>query len=206
MNTSTKIAKYLLETQAVKFSPDEPFKWASGILSPIYCDNRVLLSFPEIRTSIIDAFVTEIKNNFPDVDAIAGVATAGIAHGALIANAMNLPMAYVRPEPKKHGMKNQIEGKIVKGQKVVVIEDLISTGGSSIKAIEALRAEGITVLGLGAIFTYGFTKAENNFKQADCAYFTLANLDQLLLAAKEINYLDDAQVAKTREMLAAADV
>lgn len=203
--SSTKIAKYLLETGAVKFNPDEPFIWASGIESPIYCDNRVLLSYPNIREAIIDDFVSKITIQYPEIDAVAGVATAGIAHGALIASKMELPFAYVRPEPKKHGMKNQIEGKLLPKAKVVVIEDLISTGMSSLKAVNALREAGIEVVGLASIFTYGFTKSKVAFEENQCAYFSLAVLDDLLKAAKELNYLTEAQITKTKEMLKAAD-
>lgn len=203
--SSTKIAKYLLETGAVKFNPDEPFIWASGIESPIYCDNRVLLSYPNIREAIIDDFVSKISEKYPEIDAVAGVATAGIAHGALIAAKMSLPFAYVRPEPKKHGMKNQIEGKLLPNAKVVVIEDLISTGMSSLKAVKALRDSGIEVIGLASIFTYGFTKSKRAFEESNCSYFTLAILDDLLAAAKELEYLTDTQIAKTKEMLLKAD-
>ncbi len=203
--SSAKIAKYLLETGAVKFSPDDPFTWASGIKSPIYCDNRVLLSYPNIREVIIDNFVLRIKETYPEVEAITGVATAGIAHGALIAAEMNLPFAYVRPEPKKHGMKNQIEGKLLPQSKVVVIEDLISTGMSSLKAVDALRESGVEVLGLGSIFTYGFKKSKDAFKESNCSYFTLTVLDDLLVAANEINYLTPIQIDKTKSMLQAVD-
>ena len=203
--SSAKIAKYLLETGAVKFSPDDPFIWASGIKSPIYCDNRVLLSYPNIREAIISNFVKRIKEAYPEVEAITGVATAGIAHGALIAAEMDLPFAYVRPEPKKHGMKNQIEGKLLPGAKVVVIEDLISTGMSSLKAVDALRNAGIEVLGLASIFTYGFKKSKNAFIDKECSYFSLAVLDDLLVAANEINYLTQVQIEKTKSMLKAVD-
>ena len=203
--SSTKIANYLLETGAVKFSPDKPFIWASGLESPIYCDNRVLLSYPNIREAIIDQFVAKIKEKYPDVEAIAGVATAGIAHGALIASKMDLPFAYVRPEPKKHGMKNQIEGKLLANSKVVVIEDLISTGMSSLKAVDALREYGVKVEGLASIFTYGFNKSKNAFKESNCDYFTLAVLEDLLAAANELNYLTPEQIDKTKAMLASLD-
>jgi orotate phosphoribosyltransferase len=203
--SAAKIAKYLLETEAVKFNPENPFTWASGIKSPIYCDNRVLLSFPDVRSSIIDSFVEAIKNNYPEVEAISGVATAGIAHGALIADRMSIPYSYVRPEPKKHGMKNQIEGKLIPGSKVVVIEDLVSTGGSSLKAVAALREAGADVLGLVSIFTYGFNKATRAFEDANCKYVPLANLDELIETALEMNYLSSDQISTVKEMLGKAD-
>ena len=192
--SSAKIAKYLLETGAVKFSPDDPFTWASGIKSPIYCDNRVLLSYPNIREVIIDNFVLRIKETYPEVEAITGVATAGIAHGALIAAEMNLPFAYVRPEPKKHGMKNQIEGKLLPQSKVVVIEDLISTGGSSLKAAADLREAEIEVVGMAAIFTYGFDVATKNFEEANVSLACLTDYPTMIDAAIEANYVQANQL------------
>jgi len=189
---ATQIAKHLLDIKAVKLSPVEPFTWTSGWRSPIYCDNRVTLSHHTIRTYIKNELVNAIKSNFDGVTAIAGVATAGIAQGALVADAMQLPYAYVRPEPKKHGMKNQIEGKLPEGSNVVVIEDLISTGGSSLKAIEALREEGFNVLGLAAIFTYGFDLASQQFEAANCKMITLSNYNVLLKVAVELKYIDES--------------
>lgn len=189
---ATQIAKHLLDIKAVKLSPVEPFTWTSGWRSPIYCDNRVTLSHHAIRTYIKNELVNAIKLNFDGVTAIAGVATAGIAQGALVADAMQLPYAYVRPEPKKHGMKNQIEGKLPEGSNVVVIEDLISTGGSSLKAIEALREEGFNVLGLAAIFTYGFDLASQQFEAANCKMITLSNYNALLKVAVELKYIDES--------------
>ena len=186
-----QIAKHLLEIKAVKLSPAEPFTWASGWRSPIYCDNRITLSHHEIRSFIKQELVNAIAENFSGVNAIAGVATAGIAQGALVADVMQLPYAYVRPEPKKHGMKNQIEGKMPTGSKVVVIEDLISTGGSSLKAIEALREEGFEVLGLAAIFTYGFDLASQQFAAANCKMITLSNYDALIKVAIDLKYVDE---------------
>lgn len=203
--SATKIAKYLLETEAVKFNPENPFTWASGIKSPIYCDNRVLLSFPEVRTFIIEAFVDAVKTNFPEVEAISGVATAGIAHGVLIADRLNIPYSYVRPEPKKHGMKNQIEGKVIPGSKVVVIEDLVSTGGSSLKAVNALRESGVEVLGLISIFTYGFNKSVKAFEEANCKYVPLADLNELIQTALSMDYLNESQISTVRQMLSQAD-
>lgn len=186
-----KIADFLLQIKAVKLSPAEPFTWSSGMKSPIYCDNRKTLSFPSIRTAIRQTFSEQIKKQFETVDVIAGVATGGIAIGALVAEEMGLPFIYVRSSAKGHGLGNQIEGEYHSGQRVVVIEDLISTGGSSLKAVEALRESKLNVLGLAAIFTYGFQVAEDNFKEANCPYFTLSNYDLLVeLAAKE-NYVSE---------------
>jgi len=186
-----KIADFLLQIKAVKLSPAEPFTWSSGMKSPIYCDNRKTLSFPSIRTAIRQTFSEQIKKQFETVDVIAGVATGGIAIGALVAEEMGLPFIYVRSSAKGHGLGNQIEGEYHSGQRVVVIEDLISTGGSSLKAVEALRESKLNVLGLAAIFTYGFQVAEDNFKEANCPYFTLSNYELLVeLAAKE-NYVSE---------------
>lgn len=186
-----KIADFLLQIKAVKLSPTEPFTWSSGMKSPIYCDNRKTLSFPTIRTAIRQTFSEQIKKEFETVDVIAGVATGGIAIGALVAEEMGLPFIYVRSSAKGHGLGNQIEGEFHSGQRVVVIEDLISTGGSSLKAVEALREAKCNVLGLAAIFSYGFQIAKDNFKAAKCPYFTLSNYELLVeLAAKE-NYVSE---------------
>ncbi|MFD2522534.1 orotate phosphoribosyltransferase [Emticicia soli] len=189
MNTSHKIASYLLSTKAVKLSPEQPFKWSSGWNSPIYCDNRVTLSYPEARTFIKKSLAKAIKKHFPDAELIAGVATAGIPQGALVAEALGLPFAYVRPKPKEHGMGNQIEGRIEKGQKVVVIEDLISTGGSSLKAVDALRDAGIEVVGMVAIFTYGFKVADTNFADKQVPLVTLSNYNALIDEAIKQDYI-----------------
>jgi len=186
---SNKIAKYLLEIKAVKLSPNQPFTWASGLKSPIYCDNRKTLSYPKVRKYITQEFVKQIKKEFPDVEVIAGVATGAIALGVLVADAMNLPFIYVRSSSKGHGLQNKIEGFVEKGKKVVVIEDLISTGGSSLEAVKALKNAEMTVLGLSAIFTYGFKKAIDNFKNADCKFFTLSNYETLIEEAIEGNYI-----------------
>lgn len=187
-----EVAEYLLEIKAVVLSPDQPFTWASGLKSPIYCDNRKTLSYPRVRTFIKTAFAEIISEEFKGVEVIAGVATAGIPHGALVADVLNLPFVYVRDKPKGHGMENQIEGKLDKGQKVMVIEDLISTGGSSLKAVEALRAAGADVMGLGAIFTYGFEKSVKAFEEANCKFFTLSNYESLLDKAVENDYVKAA--------------
>jgi orotate phosphoribosyltransferase len=198
MNTARKIATFLLRTQAVKLSPQNPFKWSSGWNSPIYCDNRITLSDVEARTFIKKALAKAIKKEFPDATLIAGVATAGIAQGALVADQLNLPFAYVRPKPKEHGMGNQIEGRIEPGSKVVVLEDLISTGGSSIKAAEALQAQGIEVLGMIAIFTYGFKTADQNFEDKNLKLVTLSNYSYLIDEALKQDYIkaEDVELLK----------
>ena len=199
MNTSHKIASYLLSTKAVKLSPEQPFKWSSGWNSPIYCDNRVTLSYPEARTFIKKSLAKAIKKHFPDAELIAGVATAGIPQGALVAEAMGLPFAYVRPKPKEHGMGNQIEGRIEKGQKVVVIEDLISTGGSSLKTVDALREAGIEVVGMVAIFTYGFKIADKNFADKNVPFITLSNYNALIDEAIKQNYISAESLASLKK-------
>jgi orotate phosphoribosyltransferase len=191
---AASVAQILLEVKAIKLSPEKPFKWASGWNSPIYCDNRVALSYPTARTAIKNYLVETIKLQFPDCEAIAGVATAGIPQGALVADGLNLPFIYVRPEPKKHGMGNQIEGKVTEGQKVVLIEDLISTGGSSLKAVDALREANIEVLGMVAIFTYGFPIADANFKEKNVKLITLSNYKALLPKAVEMGYVTESQL------------
>jgi orotate phosphoribosyltransferase len=183
--TARTIAAYLLETGAVKLRPEQPFKWSSGWNSPIYCDNRVTLSHPAIRTFIKKALAEAIKNNFPEVEVIAGVATAGIAQGALVAEELGLPFVYVRPEPKSHGMGNQIEGYLEAGKKVVMLEDLISTGGSSLKSAKAVQAANAEVIGMAAIFTYGFSKADQNFSEANIPLVTLSNYNTLAEVAQE---------------------
>jgi len=183
-----------LQSKAIKLEPTKPFTWASGWKSPIYCDNRITLSFPEIRRAICHDFVEKIRLHYPGVEVIAGVATGAIAQGALVAEDMNLPFAYVRSAPKKHGMENLVEGIVNPGQKVVVVEDLISTGGSSLQAVEALRKAGADVLGMVAIFTYGFATAENNFKASDCKLVTLTNYIELLDLAVQSGYLKAEQL------------
>ena len=194
-----EVAEYLLEIKAVVLNPSQPFTWTSGIKSPIYCDNRKTLSFPKVRTFIKSSFADIISDEFEHVEVIAGVATAGIPHGALVADILNLPFVYVRDKPKGHGLENQIEGKLEKGQKVFVIEDLISTGGSSIKAVDALREAGAEVLGLGAIFTYGFEKSVKAFEQANCKFFTLSNYEILLDKAIEENYIKQEEKSELME-------
>jgi len=177
---ANKVAEYLLEIQAIKLSPNNLFTWASGKQSPIYCDNRLTLSFPKVRNLIKESFATLVKEKYPEADLVVGVATAGIAHGALLADALDLPFAYIRAKAKEHGMQNLVEGEIKPGSKVIVVEDLISTGGSSLKAVEAVREAGAEVLSMFAIFTYGFQNAVDNFKEADCPFYTLSDFDHLL--------------------------
>ncbi|MCX2741829.1 orotate phosphoribosyltransferase [Pontibacter anaerobius] len=190
--TAHQVASYLLETEAVKLRPEQPFKWSSGWNSPIYCDNRVTLSFPHIRSYIKQQLAELVQQQYPEVEAIAGVATAGIAQGALVADLLEMPFLYVRPEPKKHGMGNQIEGRLLAGQKVVMIEDLISTGGSSLKAAEAVKAAGAEVVGMAAIFTYGFAVAEENFQQAGIPLHCLSNYNALVEAAAKQGYIQES--------------
>lgn len=192
--TAEKIAGMLLEIQAIKLDTKKPFTWSSGWKSPIYCDNRLSLSYPEIRNSIKHALAQAIRENFFTVEAIAGVATAGIAQGALVADLLDVPFLYVRPKPKDHGMENLIEGRIVKGQKVVVIEDLVSTGGSSLKATQALRDAGFNVLGMVSIFNYGFDVATRNFYTADTSLVTLCDYTTLLNFALQKEYITEDQV------------
>ncbi len=197
--TEAKIAKILLETSAIKLSPDNPFKWSSGWNSPIYCDNRTVLSYASHRREIKKMLSAKIAEQFKGVDTIIGVATAGIAMGALVAEEMELSYAYCRPEPKAHGLKRQLGGKVDKNAKIVVLEDLISTGGSSLKVVEYLRAGGYNVMGMAAIFTYGFQVAEDNFKDADCEYLTLGNYSSMIEEAVSSGYVKEEDLAKLAE-------
>lgn len=192
-------AKFLLQIKAVKLSPDNPFTWASGRKSPIYCDNRLTLSYPEIRTFIRQRYVDIINDQFGEVDVIAGVATGGIAQGALVAQELGKPFVYVRSEAKSHGLTNQIEGEIHEGQSVVVIEDLVSTGKSSLVAVDALRAKGCVVKGMVAIFTYMLDVAEKNFRDADVQLFTLTDYNRLIEVAKEESYVSEKDMASLSE-------
>ena len=190
MTLAKEIARDLLKIKAVYLKPEEPFTWASGIKSPIYTDNRVTLAYPETRTLIEDGFVEKIWAEFPDVEVIAGTATAGIPHGAIIADKMNLPFAYIRSKPKDHGAGNQIEGRVTPGQKMVVIEDLISTGGSVLDAIAAAKREGADVIGAAAIFTYELPKADKNFNDAGVKLVTLSNYTELIHLAEQEGYIN----------------
>ncbi len=188
------VAGYLLQSKAIILEPTKPFIWASGWHSPIYCDNRVTLSYPEIRTIIKETFVKTIGDNFPYPDVIAGVATGAIAQGALVADKMNLPFIYVRSSTKEHGRKNMVEGSLSPGQKVVVVEDLVSTGGSSLKAVEALREAGAEVTGMVAIFSYGFQVASDNFRNAGIELITLTDYHTLIQTALESGDIKQEQV------------
>ena len=196
--TASKVALMLLQIQAIKLNTEKPFTWSSGWKSPIYCDNRLSLSYPEVRTVIKDGLIDAIRENFHTAESIAGVATAGIAQGALVAEGMNLPFLYVRPKPKDHGMENLIEGKITKGQKVVIVEDLVSTGGSSLKTAQALRDAGFQVLGMVSIFNYGFDIATRNFYEANTSLISLCDYSHLLTTAVAENYATESQLASLK--------
>lgn len=192
------IAKHLLDIKAVFLRPSEPFTWASGIKSPIYCDNRLTLSYPAVRKDVEAGLAQLVKENFPEAECLMGTATAGIAHAALAADILGLPMGYVRGGAKSHGRNNRIEGLVKPGMKVVVVEDLISTGGSSIECVEALREAGCEVIGMVAIFTYGLQKATVNFEKANCRFVTLSNYDTLIKVAVENNYVTEAELEKLK--------
>ena len=192
--TSRKIAKDLLKIQAVFLSPDKPFTWASGIKSPVYCDNRLTLTAPEVRTDVETGLKELIEENYPEADVLMGTSTAGIAHAAITAHLMNLPMGYVRSGNKDHGRQNRIEGKLEKGQKVVVVEDLISTGGSVIEVVDALREAGAEVLGIVSIFTYGMKKGLERLAAADVNNVSLTNLDVLSEVAAQEGYIKPEDV------------
>lgn len=198
-DTSKKTAELLLQIKAIKLSPNEPFQWASGWKSPIYCDNRVTLSYPPVRVFLKEeiAKIAELEYGKPDV--IAGVATGAIAIGVLVAQELGVPFVYVRPEPKKHGRKNQIEGHLESGQNVVVIEDLISTGNSSLNAVAALKEAGAVVKGMVAIFSYGFDVATQNFKDKKVNLKTLSNYENLLEQALDSNYISQKELATLQE-------
>jgi orotate phosphoribosyltransferase len=191
--TAKKTAKLLLEIHAIKLQPNQPFTWASGWLSPIYCDNRISLSYPKVRQFLIKSFVEDIKSSYKGVEVIAGVATGAIAIGVLIASALDLPFIYVRPEPKKHGRQNQIEGFLEKGKNVLVIEDLISTGKSSINAVKALQDNNAKILGMYAIFSYDFPLAKDLFKKENITLTTLSDYPNLLLQAIESGYISKTE-------------
>ena len=190
-NIKKIFAQKLLEVKAVKLQPNEPFTWASGWKSPIYTDNRKTLSFPQLRSFVKLELCHLIQENFPETEAVAGVATGAIAQGTLVADQLGLPFSYVRPKPKDHGMGNQIEGEIEKGAKVVVVEDLISTGGSSLKAVQALRDYGVEVIGMVASFTYGFPVAEEAFREAGVKLLTLSDYEHVVAEAAKTGYIKD---------------
>ncbi len=193
------IAKSLLQIKAIKLNPANPFTWASGWFSPIYCDNRKTLSYPQVRKQIYKSFAKIISEKYPEAEIIAGVATGAIAHSALTAEEMVKPFIYVRSAAKDHGLANQVEGEYAPGAKVVVIEDLVSTGGSSLKAVEALHNAGCEVLGMVAIFTYGFPIAEENFKKANCELTTLSDYNTLIEVATEQNYISPSDIETLKE-------
>ncbi len=198
-DTAHLVVKKLLEINAIKLNVETPFTWASGWKSPIYCDNRLSLSYPDVRAYIKEQLARTIQANFDEVEAIAGVATAGIPQGALVADTLNIPFVYVRSKPKGHGMENMIEGKVTTGQKVVVIEDLISTGGSSLKAVDALWANGFSVLGMVSIFTYGFDLAQENFAKGNLRVISLSSYDQLIDEVLKLKYITQEQVANLKK-------
>ena len=198
-DSAEKTAELLLQINAIKLNPKNPFTWASGWNSPIYCDNRLVLSFPAIRNFIREEFSKHIEKEFGKPDVIAGVATGAIGIGMLVAEYMGLPFVYVRPEPKKHGRQNQVEGFLQRGQNVVVVEDLISTGNSSLLAVEALKEAGAHVKGMVAIFTYGFAIAEENFKKANIDLYTLCDYSHLLDLAVAKNYITEKELKTLQE-------
>lgn len=193
-----EIAKILLKLKAVTLSPEDPYTWASGIKSPIYCDNRLTLSYPEDRSTVEKGLVDLIKKEYPEVEYIMGTATAGIPHAAIIADKMGLPMGFVRSSNKDHGKQNKIEGARIEGAKVVVIEDLFSTGGSSIEAAKALEEVGYEVLGIVSIFTYNMKNAEENFKAAGFKHHSLTNFDELIEVAHEMDYIKESEIEKLK--------
>lgn len=196
---SNQIAKDLLDIEAIFLRPNEPFTWASGIKSPIYCDNRITMSYPHVRRAIAKGLAAVIKTNYPEAEVIAGTATAGIPHAAWVAELLDLPMVYIRSKAKEHGKGNQIEGRIQPNQKMVVIEDLLSTGGSVLEACEAAKREGADVLGVAAIFTYELPQVQENFDQAGLSYVTLTNYTALIESALETGAIQESDVALLQE-------
>ncbi len=204
-NQKSTLAARLLDIKAIKLQPNNPFTWASGWKSPFYCDNRKTLSYADLRNYIKLRIVNAILENFADADVVAGVATGAIAQGALVADALNMPFVYVRPKPKDHGMQNLIEGDLQAGQKVVVVEDLISTGGSSLKAIEAIRQAGCEVVGMVASYTYGFPVAEKAFADAGVKLITLTDYEHVVAKALETGYIQQADTQLLAEWRQAPD-
>ncbi|RXA63505.1 orotate phosphoribosyltransferase [Enterococcus casseliflavus] len=196
---SNQIAKDLLDIEAIFLRPNEPFTWASGIKSPIYCDNRITMSYPHVRRAIAKGLAAVIKTTYPEAEVIAGTATAGIPHAAWVAELLDLPMVYIRSKAKEHGKGNQIEGRIQPNQKMVVIEDLLSTGGSVLEACEAAKREGADVLGVAAIFTYELPQVQENFDQAGLSYVTLTNYTALIESALETGAIQESDVALLQE-------
>lgn len=196
---AANVANELLKIKAVKLQPNDPFTWASGWKSPIYCDNRKTLSYPDVRTLIAKGLAQGVREKFADAEVVAGVATGAIAVGLMVAEELGLPFIYVRPKPKEHGLGNQVEGYLPEKSKVVVIEDLISTGGSSLKAVDALRKTSSEVLGMMAIFTYGFANADDNFEKANCEIYTLSNYSELVKLAVDSGYVSSEDLEQLNE-------
>lgn len=196
MNTKTLIAEDLLKIQAVFFRPEEPFTWASGIKSPVYCDNRLTLTAPEVRTHVENALAEVVRENYPDAEVLMGTSTAGIAHAAITAHILGMPMGYVRSGNKDHGRQNRIEGKLLPGQKVVIIEDLISTGGSVIEVADALREAGANVLGIASIFTYGMQKGLDRLKEAGLKNISLTDFDHIAEVAAKNGYIKPEDIER----------
>ena len=194
LDSAKQLAKSLLQINAIILQPKEPFTWASGWKSPIYCDNRRTLSFPEIRTFIRQGLAKIVNEHFKGANVIAGVATGGIPHGALVAEELGMPFIYVRSTAKKHGRKNKVEGYFNEGQSVILIEDLISSGKSSLEAVEAIRNEGLNVKGIASIFTYGFDTAKQNFIDANCEYMSLCDYNSLIQEAVKTNYINESEI------------
>ena len=200
-----KLAEYLLQIKAIHFNLQNPYTWASGWKSPMYCDNRLILSYPDVRNFVRDGLVQMVQAYFPDADCIVGVATAGIPHATMIADHLNLPLIYVRSKPKEHGRENLIEGELKHGMRVVVIEDTISTGGSSLQAVEALRKQGAEVVGMCAIYKYGFDVARKRFEESGVTLKTLTNYDYVLRAGIESNYIDDVALVELKKWVSQPD-
>lgn len=196
MDTKTLIAEDLLKIQAVFFRPEEPFTWASGIKSPVYCDNRLTLTAPEVRTHVENALAEVVRENYPDAEVLMGTSTAGIAHAAITAHILGMPMGYVRSGNKDHGRQNRIEGKLLPGQKVVIIEDLISTGGSVIEVADALREAGANVLGIASIFTYGMQKGLDRLKEAELKNISLTDFDHIAQVAAKNGYIKPEDIER----------
>lgn len=192
--TAHQLASHLLQIKAIKLQPNNPFTWASGWKSPIYCDNRKTLSYPTVRNFIRQNLTAIVREEFENVNVIVGVATGGIAHGVLIAQELGLPFAYVRSSAKEHGMQNMIEGEVTEGQKIVVVEDLVSTGKSSLNAVEALKEKNVNVLGMVSIFDYGFDIAQENFKKAKCKLISLSDYDHLIEKALKEKYIQKSEI------------
>ncbi|MDR3328677.1 MAG: orotate phosphoribosyltransferase [Prevotellaceae bacterium] len=205
METAQQVAQRLLQINAIKLSLAQPFTWASGWQSPIYCDNRRALAYPAVRSQLCSAFAALIRAKYSDAEVIAGVATGAIAHGALVADRLGLPFVYVRAKAKEHGLQNRIEGELAPGRRVVVVEDLISTGGSSLSAVAALREAGAEVLGMVAIFSYGFAAAQKSFEQAGCALTTLSGYAALIEQAVALGYVQPSDVAPLQRWRAATE-